>query len=99
MALWLFFGILNFVGWWLILRNNMVMKCLFGTSESIPMSFVIAAWVVGFTPHLQYFMVICLICFFLIAIIACIGSRFSNILAMSLSEFEKRIFEKERFTK
>jgi hypothetical protein len=53
MALWFFVGILNFVGWWLILRNNMVMNFLFGSGESIPMSFVIAAWIVGFTPQIS----------------------------------------------
>ena len=99
MALWFFVGILNFVGWWMILRNNMMMNFLFGSSESLPMSFVIAAWIVGFMPHLQYFMMICLGCFFLIGIIAHIGSRYSDIFTMTLSEFEKRIFENERFTK
>lgn len=99
MALWFFVGILNFVGWWLVLRNNMVMNFLFGSVESIPMAFVFAAWVVGFTPHLQYFMLICLGIFILIGIIAYIGSRYSDIFNMKLSDFEKRIFENERFTK
>ena len=92
MALWFFVGILNFIGWWLVLRNNMAMRFLFGSGESIPMPFVIAAWIVGFTPHLQYFMLICLGCFLLNGIITYIGSRYSDIFTMSLPEFEKTYF-------
>lgn len=44
-------------------------------------------------------MLICLGCFLIIGIIAYIGKRYSDIFNMSLAEFEKRIFENERFTK
>lgn len=99
MFVWLFVSILNFVGWWLVLRNNTVTNFLFGSGESVPMAFVTAAWVVGFTPHLQYFMLICLGCFLIIGIIAYIGKRYGDVFNTPLAEFEKRIFENERFTK